>query len=65
MRLIKNDFRMPHKYHPMTVIKSIYEIMQIKNVRDSIAYQLLGMLEPSLFKEVFSGVISHTKRNSY
>ena len=65
LRLVKNGFRMPHKYHPITIIKTLCEKLDSKKTRVSLASQLLDLMKPSLLTEVIGGVISHTKRESY
>jgi hypothetical protein len=65
LRLVKNGFRMPHKYHLMTLIKTLCEKLDSKKTRVSLASQLLDLTKPSLLTEVIGGVISHTKRESY
>jgi len=63
--IIKNDLRMPHKYHPLTVARSLLEIAKGEKSRKSIAMQLLRMLKPSFSKEVIKLFMDHLTRETY
>lgn len=64
-RFIEKAYMMPHKYHSLTFLKAFFEKLREKRTRVSLVSQFLGILEPSFFKEVINGVLSHTKRESY
>jgi hypothetical protein len=61
----KKDLEMPHKYHPLTVLRSLMEIAKEKKSRDSMALQVLRMLRPSFTKEFTKQLIQHIKRETY
>lgn len=64
-RLIRNDFRTPHKYHPLTVAKSLLEIANGKKCRDSIAMQVYHMLNPNFTQKFLTELLQHMRRETY
>lgn len=65
LRAAKSEYRMPHKYHPMTLAKSLLEIAKGKKTRESIATQLFGMLNPKFSKDFVNKLTSHISRETY
>jgi hypothetical protein len=64
-RLIKNDFETPHKYHPITIAKSLLEIAKGEKCRNSMAMQIYYMLNPRFTKKFLKDIIQHVKRETY
>jgi len=64
-RIIKNNFETPHKYHPITVVKSLAEIAKGKETRKSIAIQLVRMLDPNISKDFLKKLVDHAFRKAY
>jgi hypothetical protein len=65
MRLVKSNFKMPHKYHPFTVIRSLFEISKEEKSRRSLVFQLVQMLRPSFFKQFTALLLDHLIRETY
>lgn len=63
--LIKNDFKTPHKYHPITIARSLLEISKGEKSRNSMAMQILHMLNPNFTKKVLEASIRHITRETY
>ncbi len=61
-KLIKSDFEMPYKFSLLTLAKVSLEKMREKRFRNSVASQILHMLDPRLTKFVISQVIFRRKR---
>ena len=61
-RLIKSDFKMPHRYSTLTLAKVFLDKMKEKRFRKSIASQMLHMLDPRLTKFVIGQLIVRRKR---
>ena len=61
-KLIKSDFKMPHRFSLLTLAKVFIEKMKEKRFRNSVASQMLHMLDPRLTKFVISQVIFRRKR---
>lgn len=64
-RLIKNNFKTPHKYHPITVAKSLLEITKGKKTRNSMATQIYHMLNPNFSKKFLKASMVHVIRETY
>jgi hypothetical protein len=64
-RTAQSDLKMPHKYHPLTVIRSLTEIAKGKKSRDSMALQMTRMLRPSFTKEFTRMFFEHLIRETY
>ena len=63
--LIQNNLRTPHKYHPLTVARSFLEIMKWKKCRNSVATQLLHLVNPSFTKGFLMELVKHVARDTY
>jgi hypothetical protein len=63
--LLKNNFRMPHRYSWYAVIRTLLEKGKEDEFRRSAAKQMVYMLNPKLFKWVISEVILRRKRETY
>lgn len=63
--LIKNDFETPHKYHMLTLARSMLEIMKVKNCRNSVVTQILHMLNPNFAKDFLKASMQHITRKRY
>ncbi|MCJ7431292.1 hypothetical protein MUO83_08805 [Candidatus Bathyarchaeota archaeon] len=64
-RLIRNDFETPHKYHPITVAKSLLEITKGRKSRNSMVMQIYHMLNPNFTKKFLKDLLQHIKRETY
>jgi hypothetical protein len=64
-RLIKNNFETPHKYHTMTVVKSLLEIAKGKKSRKSMAMQIYQMSHPNFTKKFLKVLMEHVIRETY
>jgi len=63
--LIRNNMKTPHKYHAQTVARSFLEIMKGKKIRDSLATQILHMLNPYFSKSFLKDLLKHITRKTY
>lgn len=64
-RITKNCLKTPHKYHSLTVMRSILEIMKAKKTRYSIANQITNMANPYFVNKFIADLIKHIKRETY
>ena len=64
-KLIENEYETPHKYHPITVAKSLLEIAKGKKCRSSMAIQIYQMVHPSFAKKFLKILIEHITRETY
>lgn len=64
-RLIKNKFATPHKYHPITVGRSLLEITKERKARNSMATQLARMVDPNISKDFLKKLTDHVLRETY
>jgi hypothetical protein len=64
-RLAKREYKTPHKYHPITIAKSLLEITKGRETRKSIATQLIHMLEPQISKDFIGKLTDHVFRETY
>jgi len=65
-RLVKSDFKMPHRYAVSTVAKVILEKMRERRFRKSVEVQIVKMLmSPKLTKYMIGEVIEMRKRQYY
>lgn len=63
--LIKNNFKTPHKYHLVTIAKSLFEIVKGDKSRSSMAMQICHMLNPSFSKKFLKALMKHMTRETY
>lgn len=63
--LIKNNFRMPHRYSSRVVIKTLFEKMREKESRNSIIKQMILMCNPRLARWVIYNIIWRRRRDTY
>jgi len=63
--LIKRNFKMPHKYHKLTIVQSLIEIAKGEKSRRSMATQLLQMLNPKFTSIVIKGFVNYMTRETY
>jgi 16S rRNA C1402 N4-methylase RsmH len=64
-RIIGKNLVTPHKYHPVTVGKSLLEIIKGKKTRESIATQLFHMFNPKFSMGLVRKLIDHVLRETY
>jgi hypothetical protein len=65
LRLEKRKFETPHKYHPITIAKSLLEVAKGEETRRSIATQLIHMFYPRISKDFLRKFIEHLLRETY
>jgi len=63
--LIKNKFKTPHKYNPVTLVRALLEIAKGERTRSSMAMQLYNLSKPSLAKDVIMKLGTHIVRETY
>jgi len=63
--IIKNDFKMPHRYSVITIGRTLLEKMKEKRFRRSVATQMVKMLNPMLTKFIIGEFIERRKRDYY
>jgi len=63
--LIESDFETPHKYHMLTLTRSLLEIMKGKKCRNSVSLQFLRMLNPKFLRNFLNASIQHITRKTY
>jgi len=64
-RLAKHDLQIPHKYHPLTVTRSLLETAKRKKTRDSMAFQIYSMGNPGFTKKFLRALLGHAVRGTY
>jgi len=64
-RMRRMNFETPHKYHSITVVKSLLEITKGKKTRKSMAMQIYRMLNPNFTKKFLKELLQHIKRETY
>jgi len=63
--LRRNDFKTPHKYCWLTLIRTLLEKRKDEEFRRSFVRQIVSMLKPDLTKWVISNIIWRRKRETY
>ncbi len=64
-RLKQNGFQTPHKYHFLTLFKSVMDSLKEEKTRKSMALQCFEMMNPLFTKSVVSGLVDHMIRKTY
>jgi hypothetical protein len=64
-RILVHDLETPHKYHPMTIARSLLEITKGKKPRTSIALQIYKMMNPTFTGEFLKALFQHFIRETY
>lgn len=64
-RLKQNGFQTPHKYHFLTLFKSVMDSLRGERTRKSMALQCFEMMNPLFTKSVVSGLVNHMIRKTY
>lgn len=64
-RILRHNLQTPHKYHPITVGKSLLEIAKGKKSRTSIAMQLYRMTRPTFTGKFLNALLQHVTRETY
>jgi hypothetical protein len=64
-RLAQNLFQTPHKYHLLTLFKSVKNKLEEEKTRKSIATQISHMMRPQFTKAFVKGLINHVMRETY
>lgn len=63
--LAKNNFNTPHKYHMLTVARSLLEKMRDTKCRTSLATQILHMSNPHFALDFLENLTKHIARETY
>jgi hypothetical protein len=63
--IIRKNLVTPHKYHPITLAKSLLEITKGKKTRESMATQLFHMFNPKFSIDFANKLINHLLRETY
>ncbi len=63
--LKKSDYETPHKYHILTLARSLLEITKGKKCRSTIPIQIMSMLNPDFTKKFLKELIGHIIRETY
>jgi len=64
-RLQREEFETPHKYHPITIGKSLIEMMKQNETRRSLAKQLSNMFDAKFANDFFRKLVDHAFRETY
>lgn len=64
-RLKQNGFQTPHKYHFLTLFKSVVDSLKEEKTRKSMALQCFEMMNPLFTKSIVSGLVDHMIRKTY
>lgn len=64
-QVIRNDLRMPHKYHPVTIARCLLEVSQERKTRKGIANQILHSFNASFSRDFFKKLNLHIARETY
>jgi len=65
-RLKQKNFKVPFKYHPITILNGILKLLKKeKNSRKSLAYQINYILHLKNTKPFLQDLLSHIKRKTY
>lgn len=63
--LVKNRFKMPHRYDVLSITKSLLEKMREKTFVKTLAVQVLRMLNPRLTKLIINEIFERRSRETY
>jgi hypothetical protein len=64
-RVSQTSFSMPHKYHPITVVRALIEKSEEERARRSIALQMISMLNISFTSGLLIDAFHHALRKTY
>jgi hypothetical protein len=64
-RIKKSGYKMPHKIHPITLMKALREQMNQQKTRRSVAKQMMNMMKPSFTVKFIPKALSHVIRETY
>jgi hypothetical protein len=64
-QMFKKHLRTPHKYHPITMIKSLLEITKGAETRRGVATLLIHLLDRNVSKDFLKKSIGHIFRETY
>lgn len=63
--LLKNNFKMPHRYSWSTIIGTLLEMTKGEEFRKSVVVQIMHMLSPKFAKYVLGQIIWRRRRETY
>jgi hypothetical protein len=64
-RLAQSAFHTPHKYHYLTLVRSLMSKLKEEKTRKSIAMQGFKMMDPRFTRTVVAGIADHVTRETY
>ena len=64
-RVKESQLKMPHKFHPITLINALSEKLRDPKSRRSFSEQLINMMSPSFTMDFIPKMLSHVKRETY
>jgi len=64
-RIMKNGFKMPHKYHPMTIARCLLDIIREEKTRRGIIDQTVHGFNKDFLKDFFNKINAHITRETY
>jgi hypothetical protein len=64
-RIIQRNYTTPHKYHPITLARSLLEIARSKKTRRSMGIQLYQTAHPSFASRFLKSLLEHVLRETY
>jgi hypothetical protein len=64
-RIRRSGYKVPHKFHSLTLLRSFQEKLQEPKARRSLALQARSMTSPDFFASFFPQFLSHIVRETY
>jgi hypothetical protein len=64
-RLMSSGLKMPHKFHPITLLEAFYEKLSEQKARRSYSKQFRSMVNPKFFASFFPQFVKHVIRETY
>ncbi len=64
-RLTQEEFDTPHKYHPLTIAASFWEIARGRQSRDSMAFQIYQLGNIGFSRKFLKALMEHIFRKTY
>jgi hypothetical protein len=64
-RIENSGFLSPHKYHFLTVVKAMKDLLKENKFKRSIGTQMMSFLEPDFTSEFINEIVQHLLRDTY
>lgn len=64
-RVIQHNYSTPHKYHSITIVRSLLEIAKSSTVRKSMSIQLYQIAHPVFARKFLNSLLGHVIRETY